>query len=77
MPDLTPEDGAVLEAAKRDGRIAARVFEQGDFSEPGFLLYGRLERLCAKGLLRFVSWTGDATHDTGEVAAVFVPACLA
>ena len=72
--NLTTEDCALVAAAAREGRIAARVFERGDFSEEGFLLYGRLERLCTRGLLRFVSWSGDATHETGEVAAVFAPA---
>jgi hypothetical protein len=73
-PDaLSLEEGAVLRAAKRDGRIAARVYERGDFSEDGFLLYGSLERLCARGLLRFESWTGDAARGSGEVLAVFTP----
>lgn len=72
-PDLTHEDGAVLDSARQTGRIEARVFDRGDFSEEGFLLYGRLEQLCARGLLRFVSWTGDATGAASEVAAVFVP----
>lgn len=72
--ELSQEDGVVLQAARLVGRIEARVFERGDFSEEGFLLYGRLERLCARGLLRFVSWTGDATGGASEVAAVFIPA---
>ena len=70
---LSSDDQHLVAVAERDGSIAARVFERGDFSEEGFLLYGRLERLCARGWLRFVSWSGDATHDTGEVAAVFAP----
>jgi hypothetical protein len=72
--DLSTEDGAVLTAAQDHGRIEARVFERGDFSEEGFLLYGRLERLCARGLLRFVSWSGDPFHGDGDVEAVFAPA---
>lgn len=70
---LTPEDGAVLLAAQREGRIAAWLYEDGDFSENGFLLYGRLERLCAQGLLRFESWSGDAASGSDEVLAVFRP----
>ncbi len=70
---LSPEEGAVLRSARRDGHIAARVFDRGDFSEDGFLLYGRLERMCDKGLLRFESWTGDAARGSGEVLAVFSP----
>jgi len=70
---LTPEDDAVLLAARRQGRIAARLFEQGDFSESGFLLYGRLERLCAEGLLQFESWSDDGIRGPGEVLAVFIP----
>jgi hypothetical protein len=70
---LTPEDGAVLSAARREGKAAAWLFEQGDFSESGFLLYGRLERLCARGLLRFESWTGDGMRGSGEMLAVFLP----
>ncbi len=70
---LTPEDGAMLHEALRAGRVAARLFEHGDFSEAGFLRYGRLERLCARGLLRFESWSGDAIRGSGEVLAVFIP----
>ena len=70
---LTPEDGAVLVAARREGKVAARLFEHGDFSESGFLLYGQLERLCAQGLLRFESWSGDEIRGSGEVLAVFIP----
>lgn len=71
---LTPEDGAVLRAAEREGRVAARLYVRGDFSEDGFLFYGRLESLCARGLLRFESWSGDAAKGSGEVLAVFTPA---
>ena len=71
---LTPEDGAVLSAARREGKVAARLYEHGDFSETGFLLYGRLEQLCARGLLRFESWSGDPARGSGEVSAVFTPA---
>jgi hypothetical protein len=70
---LTAEDGAVLLSALREGRVAASLFERGDFSEAGFLLYGRLERLCAQGLLRFESWSGDAIKGQGDVQAVFIP----
>jgi len=70
---LAPEDDAVLIAALREGRVAARLFEHGDFSESGFLLYGQLERLCAQGLLRFESWSGDEIRGSGEVLAVFIP----
>jgi len=70
---LAPEDDAVLLAAVREGRVAARLFEHGDFSESGFLLYGQLERLCAQGLLRFESWSGDEIRGSGEVLAVFIP----
>ena len=70
---ISLEDGAVLSAAHRDGQVAARLFEHGDFSEAGFLLYGHLERLCARGLLRFESWSGDAIRGSGEVLAVFIP----
>jgi hypothetical protein len=71
--NLAPEDDAVLLAALREGRVAARLFEHGDFSESGFLLYGQLERLCAQGLLRFESWSGDEIRGSGEVLAVFIP----
>jgi len=70
---LAPEDDAVLLAALREGRVAARLFEHGDFSESGFLFYGQLERLCAEGLLRFESWSGDEIKGSGEVLAVFIP----
>lgn len=71
---LTAEDGAVLTAALADGVIAARLFEHGDFSEAGFLLYGRLEALCTRGLLRFEHWSGDPARGSGKVEAVFTPA---
>lgn len=67
------DDGAVLLAARRDGRVSAQLYEHGDFSETGFLFYGRLEALAARGLLRFESWSGDAAKGTGEVLATFIP----
>lgn len=74
---LSPEDGALLAAAVRAGRVEAHLFEQGDFSEAGFLLYGQLEALCARGLLRFQSWSGDPAKGAGQVAAVFTPVVAA
>jgi hypothetical protein len=71
---LSADDGAVLTAARDAGVIAASLYEHGDFSETGFLLYGRLERLCTQGLLRFERWTGDPMRGTGRVEAVFSPA---
>ena len=71
---LSAEDGAVLTAARRAGVIAAHLYEHGDFSEAGFLLYGRLEQLCARGLLRFERWSGDPARGSGRVEAVFTPA---
>jgi len=70
---LSVEDGAVLMTARGAGVIAARVYEHGDFSEAGFLLYGRLEKLCARGLLRFERWSGDPARGSGRVEAVFTP----
>jgi hypothetical protein len=70
---LSPEDGAVLSAARQAGRVSARLFEHGDFSEAGFIFYGQLEHLCARGFLRFESWSGDPAKGSGEVAAVFTP----
>lgn len=72
--DIAQDDAALLARARSAGHIAAQLFERGDFSEPGFLLYGRLERLCEQGLLRFQSWSGDLSQDPGEVRAEFVPA---
>jgi hypothetical protein len=74
---LVADDDAVLTAARRQGRVAARLFVRGDFSETGFLLYGRLERLRAEGLLRFDSWSGDALRGSGDVLAVFTPVSAA
>ena len=73
LETLSAEDGAVLIAARHTGVIAAHIFERGDFSEAGFLLYGRLEALCARGLLRFERWSGDPARGSGEVEAVFTP----
>ena len=70
---LTPEDGAVLQAARQAGRVSAHLYEHGDFSEAGFILYGRLEDLCTRGLLRFERWSGDPAKGSGEVEAVFIP----
>ncbi len=67
------DDCAVLQAARRDGRVSAHLFEHGDFSETGFLLYGRLEDLTARGLLRFESWSGEPNKGAGEVRATFTP----
>jgi hypothetical protein len=69
----TEDDCAVLRAAQRDGQVSAHLFERGDFSESGFLLYGRLEDLTARGLLRFESWSGDPNKGAEEVLATFKP----
>ena len=63
----------VLTCALKSGQIAARLFIAGDFDEAGFLLYGRLERLCEQGFLRFESWSGDPATGQGDVLAVFRP----
>ncbi len=66
-----PDDADVLSCAAQRGRVTARLFKSGDFDEAGFLLYGRLERLCERGLLRFESWSGDPATGAGDVLAVF------
>ena len=67
------DEREALACAVKSGRIAARLFAAGDFDEAGFLLYGRLERLCEQGLLRFESWSGDPAVGRGDVLAVFRP----
>ena len=71
---VTEEEQAVLRSARRDGYVTARLFHQGDFSEEGFLFFGRLEVMCLKGLLRFVDRLGESERAPGDVRMVFAPA---
>ena len=71
---LTDEEDAVLRSAERDGYVSADLYSQGDFSEEGFLLFGRLEVMCLKGLLRFVERCGESERSPGDVKMVFAPA---
>ena len=71
---LTEEERAVLSCAERDGYVSADLYRQGDFSEEDFLLFGRLEVLCLKGLLRFVARLGENERAPGDVRMVFAPA---
>ena len=71
---ITDEERAVLRSAERDGYVSADLFREGDFSEEGFLLFGRLEIMCLKGLLRFVTRMGENERAPGDVRMVFAPA---
>jgi hypothetical protein len=71
---ITDEERAVLNRAERDGYVSAELWRQGDFSEEGFLLFGRLEVMCLKGLLRFVARLGENERAPGDVRMVFAPA---
>lgn len=71
---ITDEERAVLTRAKREGYVSADLWRHGDFSEEGFLLFGRLEVMCLKGLLRFVARLGENERVPGDVRMVFAPA---
>jgi hypothetical protein len=68
---VTDEERAALRAVSPEGYVCAKLFDRGDFSEEGFLLFGRLEALCRKGLLRFVDRKGDSERAPGDVKMVF------
>ena len=70
---VTEEECAVLRSAERDGYVAAKLFDHGDFSEEGFLFFGKLEVMCLKGLLRFVDRSGENERAPGDVRMVFAP----
>lgn len=70
-PLLTEEENSVLQSARRDGAVSAKLFSHGDFSEEGFLFFGRLEAMCHKGLLRFVDRVGECERSPGDVQMVF------
>ena len=70
---LSEDERCVLGRAERDGYVSAKLYDQGDFSEEGFLLFGRLEGLCLKGLLRFVERRGESERSPGDVRMVFAP----
>jgi hypothetical protein len=70
---ITDEERAVLGAAWRDGYVEAELFSHGDFNEDGFVLFGKLEVMCLKGLLRFVDRVGEAERRPGDVRMVFAP----
>ena len=74
---VTDEERAVLRSAERDGYVSAELYSHGDFSEEGFLLFGRLEVMCLKGLLRFVARLGENERSPGDVRMVFAPAACA
>jgi hypothetical protein len=71
---ITEEEQAVLLRAEQDGLVSADLYRHGDFSEEGFLLFGRLEVMCLKGLLRFVARLGDNERSPGDVSMVFARA---
>ena len=71
---VSDEERAVLRTARRDGVVSAKLYHQGDFCEEGFLLFGRLEVMCLKGLLRFVDRQGECERAPGDVRMVFAPA---
>ncbi len=73
----TDDERCVLSAAERDGYVSAKLYAAGDFSEEGFLLFGRLEVMCLKGLLRFVDRLGESERAPGDVDMVFAPALSA
>lgn len=68
---LSGEERDLVQAARRDGFVDAKLYEHGDFSEEGFLLFGRLEVLCLKGVLRFVDRIGRNERAPGDVRMVF------
>ena len=72
--ELSDEERFVLSSAQRDGYVSAKLFAEGDFSEEGFLLFGKLEMMCRKGLLRFVERHGENDRAPGDVKMVFAPA---
>ena len=67
----------MLRSAERDGYGSADLYSRGDFSEEGFLLFGRLETMCLKGLLRFVARLGENERSPGGVRLVLAPAACA
>jgi hypothetical protein len=71
---ITEEEHDVLRHAEMEGFVSADLYRQGDFNEEGFLLFGRLEVMCLKGLLRFVARLGDNERAPGDVRMVFAPA---
>ena len=70
---VSDEERAVMRSARRDGFVSAELFHRGEFSEEGFLFFGRLEVMCLKGLLRFVDRRGDCERAPGDVRMVFAP----
>jgi hypothetical protein len=68
---VTDEEQAVLSTASRDGFVSAELYTHGDFNEAGFVLFGRLEVMCLKGLLRFVDRVGESERAPGDVHMVF------
>ena len=68
---LSPEDCELICTARREGVVSAKLFDHGDFSEEGFLLFGRLEVLCLKGWMRFVDRIGKNDRTPGDVRMVF------
>ena len=71
---VSAEEQAVLRRAVTEGFVSAPLYRKGDFDEEGFLLFGKLEVMCLKGLLRFVDRTGDSERAPGDVRMVFAPA---
>ena len=70
---ITDEERGVLRSAQRDGYVSAKLYSQGDFCEEGFVLFGKLEIMCLKGLLKFVERRGENERSPGDVKMVFAP----
>jgi hypothetical protein len=68
---LSEDERALVCAARRDGFVAAKLYDHGDFSEDGFMLFGRLELLCLKGVMRFVDRIGKNERAPGDVRMIF------
>ncbi len=64
----------MLCSARRDGAVSAKLYNDGDFSEEGFLFFGKLEAMCRKGLLRFVDRVGECERAPGDLQMVFAAA---
>jgi hypothetical protein len=57
--DLNPDETALLDEARRAGRVSVALYEGGVFSEPDFIRYGVLERLVIRKRVAFIGRSGD------------------
>jgi len=66
--NLSQDETRALDRVERAGELSVRLYTQGVFSEPDFVLYGVLERLVIRGRLAYLGRSRDDRNATYNYA---------